>query len=75
MSNNGLEPEDLADLLTRQEEPAADDFIPKLRRRIHRRSLTAQLTTFTWELPQPVLLELLHLVKEVFVALGPRKEN
>jgi hypothetical protein len=74
-SNDGPEPDDLTDLLTRQEESGTEDFLRNLRRRIHRRSVTAQVATFTWELPQPVLLELLHLTKEVFVALASRKEN
>jgi hypothetical protein len=75
MSNEGLEPEDIRDLLTRQEETGPDDFIRNLRRRIHRRSIAAQVATFTWELPQAVLVELLHLSKEVFAAVGSRKEN
>lgn len=75
MSNGRPDPEDLTDLLTRQEEQGSDDFLHALRRRIHRRSLSAQIATFTWELPKPVMVQLLNLVQEVFLAVGSRKEN
>lgn len=75
ISNNGLEPDDLTHLLTRQEEPGSEDFLHRVRRRIYRRSLTAQVVTITCELPQPIMVQLLNLIPEIFVALGSRKEN
>jgi hypothetical protein len=61
-------------LLARQEEQAAADFIPKLRRRIHRRAASSQFVAFCWELPQIVLLEMVHLAVEVAAAVGGKKE-
>lgn len=66
---------ELTALLTRQEEPGSDDFLPRLRRKIHRRSTGTQLATFSWELPKSVLLELAHLIKELFFIVGSGKEN
>lgn len=72
---NMEEPGELTDLLTRQEELGSEDFLPRLRRKIHRRSAGTQLATFSWELPKSVLLELAHLFKELFFMLGSGKEN
>lgn len=71
----GPEPAELTELLARQEEPGADDFLPKLRRRIHRRSASAQLATFSWELPKSALLQFAHLLKELAFAIGSGKGN
>lgn len=61
-------------LFASQEEQVAADFIPKLRRRIHRRAASSQFVAFCWELPQIVLFEMVHLAVEVAAAVGGRKE-
>jgi len=68
------EPDEPIRLLAQQEEQAAPDFIPKLRRRIHRRAASSQFVAFCWELPQIVLFEMVHLAVEVAAAVGGKKE-
>lgn len=62
-------------LFVGQEDQAARDFIPKLRRRIHRRAASSQVIAFCWELPQVVLFEMVHLAVEVAAAVGGKKET
>ena len=68
------EQEDPIRLLAGQEDQASADFIPKLRRRIHRRATSSQVVAFCWELPQIVLFEMVHLAVEVAAAVGGKKE-
>ena len=70
----GPEQEEPIRSLAGQEDQAASDFIPKLRRRIHRRATSSQVVSFCWELPQIVLFEMVHLVAEVAAAVGGKKE-
>jgi hypothetical protein len=73
-NGSGQELEEPIRLLAGQEDQAAPDFVPKLRRRIHRRAASSQVVEFCWELPQIVLLEMVHLAVEVAVAVGGKKE-
>lgn len=61
-------------VLAEQEEHISADFVPKLRRRIHRRAVSSQVVAFCWELPQIVLFEMVHLAVEVAAAVGGKKE-
>jgi hypothetical protein len=70
----GSEEEEPIGLLAGQEDQAPADFIPKLRRRIHRRATSSQVVAFCWELPQIVLLEMVQLAVEVAAAVGGKKE-
>ena len=71
----GPEQEEPISLLAGQESQVSADFIPKLRRRIHRRAASSQVMAFCWELPQIVLFEMVHLAVEVAAAVGGKKEN
>ena len=49
-------------------------FTDKVRGRIHRRTATSQLTTYSWQLPQSTLLEMVRLLTHFFQSFGTRKE-
>lgn len=68
------EHDDPIQALAEQEDQAAADFVPKLRRRIHRRAASSQVVAFCWELPQIVFVEMVQLAVEVAATVGGKKE-
>lgn len=44
------------------EYPASSGFLSLLRRKIHRRTTTAQVASFSWHIPGMVLLELCRIL-------------
>ena len=47
-----------------------DEFLGKVRRRIHRRVTSNQMAAFSWHTPGMVLLSLMDVMKALFGSLG-----
>ncbi|MBM3763552.1 MAG: hypothetical protein FJW36_25380 [Acidobacteria bacterium] len=54
------EPEPIR-VLTEQEVAPARDFLGRVRREIERKEAAVQLVSFSWQLPQVLVLELLKM--------------
>ena len=62
------------------EEDVSPEFVPRLRRRLHRRIFTGQLTQFSFSVPGMLLMEFLQLIFGFLPARaksgsGSQKEN
>ncbi|MFN7939352.1 MAG: hypothetical protein U0R19_38860 [Bryobacteraceae bacterium] len=62
------------ELLSQQEHETGADFLDRVRNKIHRRSVTSQVASFSWYLPRSVLLEMAGLLSHVAQSLAGRKE-
>lgn len=61
-------------ILTEQELDPSHDFLGKVRRKIERRSATAQVATFSWRLPRIVLIEFLHVLGDIPIQFSKKKD-
>ena len=59
----------LADL----ESPVSAGFLQNVRRRIYRRTASAQFARFTWSLPGAILLEFLSTIVHLFAVVDGKK--
>jgi hypothetical protein len=63
------------------EEDVSPDFVPRLRRRLHRRVFSGQVASFSYNVPAMLLREFLLLIFGFFTPAnrssdsGPRNEN
>ena len=57
------------------EEEVSPEFVPRLRRRLHRRIFTGQVAQFSFGVPGMVLLEILNLIFGFLPARGSRKDT
>lgn len=63
------------DLLRSQEEEPDPDFIAGIRRKIHRRAVTAQFATYSWQMPKLVLTEVASVFGYVIRSLASNKDH
>ena len=80
MNPNGPpEPEQEAEqpirVLRDLEQETSPDFAGKVRRKILRRTSTAQFAGFSWNLPKVILLELVNLLRHLFTAVSGRRQS
>lgn len=54
------------------EEDVSPEFVPRLRRRLHRRIFTGQVTQFTFNVPGMLVLEFLRMIFGFLPARGSR---
>lgn len=66
------EPEPIRELTGQEVEPSRD-FLGRVRRNIERRSATAHLATFSWQLPRVLLVEFLQLLGDVPSQLNQKR--
>jgi hypothetical protein len=62
-------------VLRDQERDTAPDFLARVRNRIHRRSATAQLATYSWQVPKIVLIEMASMLSHVFTSFGRNRRS
>lgn len=53
------------------EEDVSSDFVPRLRRRLHRRVFSGQVASFSYNVPAMLLLEFLQLIFGFFTPQTP----
>lgn len=56
------------------EHDSTQDFVGRVRRKIHRRRATAQAATFSWHMPGLVLIEMADLLKHFVATTSNRKD-
>lgn len=62
------------DLLRSQEEEPDPEFIAGVRRKIHRRAVTAQFATYSWQMPKTVLTEVASVFGHIIRTLASNKD-
>ena len=62
------------DLLHSHQEEPDPDFIAGVRRKIHRRAVTAQFATYSWQMPKLVLTEVASVFGHVIRTLASNKD-
>ena len=68
--------DDPIELLRAQTYEPSGEFLQRIRRKIHRRTTTSQLASFTWHLPGTILIEIAGLLRHfVSTASGGRKDK
>lgn len=60
-------------LLYDQDCETRDDFVERVRRKIHRRSASAQVASFSWFVPRVFLKEMIELIGYLVTALAGGK--
>jgi len=53
------------------EEDVSSEFVPRLRRRLHRRVFSGQVASFSYNVPAMLLREFLQLIFGLFMPSGP----
>jgi hypothetical protein len=75
----GQEPGDAEDfpvqVLVEQEQETAPDFVEKVKRRIHRRTMAAQYASLSWYLPKVVMVEMIGVVRHLVTGISGREEH
>jgi hypothetical protein len=70
-------PEDQEDqpllILAEQERETSPDFVEKVKRRIHRRTVAAQYASLSWHLPKEVMVEMAGVFRHLITEIGGRK--
>lgn len=56
------EPDSTVEILANEVHEVSDEFLERVRAKIHRRTATAQLSLFSWRVPGVVLLELVRFL-------------
>lgn len=74
LSPDAIDPGQPIAVLKELQRETSTRFADKVRGRIHRRTATSQLTTYSWEMPQTTLLEMVRLLVHFFQSFGVRKE-
>ena len=62
-------------LLRDQELETSPEFMARVRGKIHRRTATAQVATFSWQFPKIVLVEMIGLISHLFRSFGTTKDS
>jgi hypothetical protein len=57
------------------EEDVSDEFVPRLRRRLHRRIFTGQVTQFSFNVPGMLLREFIQMIFELLPPRASRSSN
>jgi hypothetical protein len=70
MSPNDREHEEPIRVLRDQERETKPDFLTRVRNKIHRRTATAQIATYSWNAPKLVLLEMASMLNYIFRMFG-----
>ncbi|MCC6589544.1 MAG: hypothetical protein IT168_22800 [Bryobacterales bacterium] len=73
--NSDPDPGAPIDLLHSQEEEPGADFIAGVRRKIHRRAVTAQFAAYSWQMPKLVLTEVASVFGHVVRTLASYKDS
>ena len=61
-------------ILRDQEYEPSTDFIARVRRRIHRRTATSQVASYSWHMPKMILIEMISVIEHLLQAFGTSKE-
>jgi hypothetical protein len=61
------------EILKEQELDTSPQFVAQVRGKIHRRTATSQLVTYSWNLPKVSLIELVRLLTHFLETFGTRK--
>lgn len=64
----------IAELQDLEQETSAD-FVLRVRRKIHRRTATSQLASFSWNMPRLLLTEIAGLFQHLFSVIGGGKDS
>lgn len=67
---NGQEDGEPLGVLREQDRETSADFLARVRNRIHRRSATAQIASYSWHAPKMVLIEMASMLNHIFTMLG-----
>ncbi len=59
--------------LAELETPVSGTFLQQFRRRVYRRTATAQLAYFSWSLPGAILAEFFSILVHLFAVVDGRK--
>lgn len=59
---NGPEPDSAVEMLSNEEDEVSDEFIERVRAKIHRRAVTAQFSSFSWRMTGVIFLELVRFL-------------
>ena len=70
MNPHDRESEEPIRVLRDQERETKPDFLARVRNRIHRRSATAQLASYSWHAPKLVLVEMASMLNYIFRIVG-----
>lgn len=69
------DPGEPLEILAAQEIEATAHFLPRLRRKIHRRVAVSQVASFSWHLPCTVLLEMARMLGHVAHSIEGKKDG
>jgi hypothetical protein len=70
MNPNDREPEVPIRELWDQERETKPDFLVKVRKKIQRRTATAQIASYSWHAPKLVLIEMASMLNYIFRMVG-----
>lgn len=62
-------------ILAEQEQDTSDEFVARVKRSIHRRTVAAQCTSLAWHLPKVVMVEMAGVVRHLLSEAGGKKES
>ena len=70
MNPNAEEQEEPIRELREQERETKPDFLARVRNRIHRRTATAQMASYSWHAPRLVLIEMASMLNYILRVVG-----
>ena len=70
MNPNAEEQEEPIRELRDQERETKPDFLARVRNRIHRRTATAQMASYSWHAPRLVLIEMASMLNYILRVVG-----
>ena len=62
-------------VLRDQEHDTASDFLARVRNRINRRSSTAHVAAYSWNMPKIVVVEMISMFSHVLTSLSGKRRS